>query len=186
MLRRAFGSSLQTTLDGEFTRWFTSLFLTAGGWRFFASALILALSVGTAEWTHGTRRTMGIFLGTHFVTLLVIYFALILPFASGQFSIAKLLVDARDVGPSAGYYGCLGLLAAGLSRGLRFWFATSLMIFLLARLIASAGEVQFYPHLVIGDAAHLIAFPVGVMLAKMTVPRFLAGGGSQLKHQPLK
>lgn len=44
--RRYFGGSLQTILTGELTRLFTSLFLTAGGGRFFASVLMLSVCVG--------------------------------------------------------------------------------------------------------------------------------------------
>ncbi|NJC95748.1 MAG: hypothetical protein C3F07_08660 [Anaerolineales bacterium] len=68
---------------------------------------------------------------------------------------------ARDVGPSAGYFACLGLVSAKLKRP---WNLISggvlLLIFLTVLLLPpQAGEdarIKFS-----ADLAHLMAFPLG-------------------------
>ncbi len=171
--RRAFGSSLQTTIDGDFVRLFTSLFLTAGGWRFFASALMLGLGVGWAERLAGTIRAITVFLSVHIITLMIIYFGLILPSAASHFANAEWLVDARDVGPSAGYYGCLGSELGRLNSKWRWTIVAVISLVLLARLIISSGAIHEHPHQVIGDVAHVIAFPLGLALAAVRIDPFV-------------
>ncbi len=163
-VRRAFGSSLQTIRDGEVVRLLTSIFFTSGGWHFWFSIMMLALCVGFAEWNFRTRRTMIVFFAVHILALITICVGLMAMCHSGQFAFAKLLVDARDVGPSAGYYGCLGFAAVMLDRRWRYCFVTGMLILMLARIGVSALGIHEQPHLVIGDVAHLIAFPLGMLM----------------------
>jgi hypothetical protein len=67
----------------------------------------------------------------------------------------------RDVGPSAGYFGCLGLACARLSFPWR-WVSTGIVIVLLFGAFffpASSSEVGFVK--ISADFAHLLAFPLG-------------------------
>jgi membrane associated rhomboid family serine protease len=166
-IRHTFGSSVQTMLEGDVFRLFSSLFLTSGRWHFWVSVLMLAICVGWAEWSHGTLRTIFAFLAAHIITLLAISVGLVLLTGSGQFAFAEILIDARDVGPSAGYYGCLGLATGSLKSGWRWVLLAMILFSLLARMIYSAGGITDHPHLVIGDVAHMIAYPVGLLLAKI-------------------
>ncbi len=161
--RRYFGGSLQTILDGELTRLFTSLFLTAGGWRFFASVLMLAACVGLAEWKRGTWRTVAVFFGVHLATMAVLYFVFIMPLAKMEIAFAELLVDARDVGPSAGYYGCLGFALWSASKQWKWRLVGIVFAVLIARLVVSWMAIGDHPHLVIGNVAHLVALPLGLL-----------------------
>ena len=172
-LRRAYGSSLETTLNGKLLRLFSSLFLTAGGWRFYASVGMLAGSVGWVEWKCGTWRTTVVFFGVHLATLVFIYFLCILPLSTMKIAFAESLVDVRDVGPSAGYYGCLGF---ALARATLWWkWPVGLIIYgvLVIRLTMSVLSLD-EPHLVMGDVAHLVALPLGVFFASVlsSKPRF--------------
>ena len=160
-VRRAYGSSLKTMLDGNLTPVFSSLFLTAGGWRFFASVAMFAGGVGWAEWKHGTWRTMIVFLGVHIATLAFIYFICILPLATLKIDFAQSLFDVRDVGPSAGYYGCLGFALAGMKRSWRWPVGLSVYAVLVIRLFMSMSALDENPHFVMGDVAHLVALPLG-------------------------
>jgi len=70
-------------------------------------------------------------------------------------------VLARDVGPSAGYFACLGLVSGRLKQPWH-WLSGSVMIAALAIIMfmpVSAGEsaeLKFS-----ADLAHLMAFPLG-------------------------
>ena len=165
-VRRAYGSSLETTLDGKLLRVFSSLFLTAGGWRFYASVAMLAGSAGWVEWEHGTWQSMMVFFGVHIVTLAFIYFFCILPFATMKIAFAESLVDVRDVGPSAGYYGCLGFALARVMLWWKWPVGLSIYAVLAIRLIMSVLALD-EPHLVMGDVAHLVALPLGACFASV-------------------
>jgi membrane associated rhomboid family serine protease len=161
--RQWFGSSLQKMLDGEFLHVFTSLFLTAGGWHFAATVLMSAACVGWSERVHGTLRTVLVFFGVHVITLAVVNFVCLLPLASFKLAFAEALLDSSDVGPSAGYYGCLGFALATTRRNFKWSLGVPVFGILTARLILSSLAVNEAPHFVIGDVTHLIAFPLGLM-----------------------
>lgn len=163
-VRRAFGSSLQTMSNGEVGRLLTSIFFTSGGWHFWFSIVMLALCVGFAEWNFRTRRTVVVFFAVHSLALITICVGLTAMCQWEQFAFAKLLVDARDVGPSAGYYGCLGFATVMLNRRWRNCLVTGMLIVMLTRVGQSAFGIHEQPHLVIGDVAHLIAFPLGMLM----------------------
>ncbi len=59
---RLAGYSIRQLIEGEVQRAITSLFFTAGGWRFYSSMAMLALAVGFVELNYGTRRAIATFL----------------------------------------------------------------------------------------------------------------------------
>ena len=101
------------------------------------------------------------FFGIHLTILLILAVGVALPLAQLELHRGQLLLDARDVGPSAGYYGCLVLAVAGLcsrKRGVIFFAIT----FVLAlRLTWSTIHIPEAGRLMSADLAHLVAFPVG-------------------------
>ena len=146
-------------------RLFTSALVTSGGRVFWEAMLFIALAVGIAEWQTGWRRTAATFWGVHLLTLVVI--SLIISLAVHQLRAIGLEASeiARDVGPSAGYFACLGLVSARLQRPW-CWVAGVLLSvnFIVAILLPpGAGEtaaVKFS-----ADLAHLVAYPLGWLSA---------------------
>jgi len=146
-------------------RLFTSALVTSGGKVFWEAVLFIALAVGIAEWQTGWRRAAATFWGVHLLTLVLI--SLTISLALHQLRAIGLEASeiARDVGPSAGYFACLGLVSARLKRPWH-WVAGTLLAanFIVALLLPpAAGEdaaIKFS-----ADLAHLVAFPLGWLSA---------------------
>lgn len=154
---------------GEVVRLVTSAFLTAGGAAFYRSFAMLAACLGWAEWRLGTWRTAIAFWGVHLATLLLESFALAIPFHRLNVWWGKLLATELDVGPSAGYYGCLGMAVCSLAPGRRRWLGLAVLGILIARLIWTilSGPGRHGP--LSADVAHLIAFPLGIAAGRWVV-----------------
>ena len=58
-IRSGAGVSTHLLLDGQLHRILTSVFFTAGGWRFYSSLLMFAGAVGYVEWTCDQRPQPG-------------------------------------------------------------------------------------------------------------------------------
>lgn len=173
-LRRLFGFAAIHLPAFEWHRMLTSVVLTTGGREFYASAAMLALSVGAAELLHGTRRTIAVFLGVHLLTLVLVAVLLALPLASAGVVQGELLAHARDVGPSAGYFGCLGLALTALPRRARAVALIVLLAYLAAHFLWSFVRVPDAGRRISADAAHLIALPLGFLIGRSP---FLRRGG---------
>jgi hypothetical protein len=132
-----------------------------GGKVFWEAILLVAIFVGTAEWITSWKRTAATFWGVHFLTLILL--SLIVSLSVHQLRSIGLEADllARDVGPSAGYFACLGLVSAQLKYP---WNLTSGAV-----LFAVFGIVMFLPPAAgesaklkfSADLAHMLAFPLG-------------------------
>jgi len=146
---------------GSVERLFTSAVVTQGGSAFWEAMGMTALSVGLAEWLGGTRRTLATFWGIHLATLLAGSWVLTGLFQLSKDTGVEELLQARDVGPSAGYFGCLGLACGRLPgrwRGFGLLIGTASLI-LAIFLPARNGESPTVK--LAADLAHLIAFPLG-------------------------
>jgi membrane associated rhomboid family serine protease len=164
-LLRRFGFAPFHLHTGDLVRLLTSAFLTLGGWSFYGSLAMIAVCVGLAEKRVGTWRTGLTFWGIHLATLLIQ--SLLLAISARHLDVlwVKLVQIEHDVGPSAGYYGCLGLVCQKQSEPRRRWLLAIIGGILLSRLIWSALSPHRHNSLA-ADIAHLIAFPLGVALAK--------------------
>jgi membrane associated rhomboid family serine protease len=165
-LMKRFGFAAIHLPKGDLVRIFTSAFLTVGGWSFYRSLTMLALSLGLAEYRSGTWRTMVAFWGVHLATLGLV--SLLLAFPLYQFDVVwrKLLAAEHDVGPSAGYYGCLGYVCQKWPGKQRAWLYAIVGGMLIVRLAWSALSPRV-PHAQIGaDIGHLVAFPLGIALGR--------------------
>jgi hypothetical protein len=141
-------------------RLFTSAVTTNGGIVFWEAFAFTALSVGWAEWHWGTRAAVLVFWGVHLVTLIILSLIIALPLHWMGFTIGTLIALSRDVGPSAGYFGVLGLDVAGLRSPWRWITGGLILTVLMAALLTIGGG----PGSGIGMSAglaHLIAFPLG-------------------------
>lgn len=133
----------------------------------------MAFAVGAAEWLAGSTRTAASFWGVHLLTLVLL--SLIVSLTLDQLRNFGLEASevARDLGPSAGYFACLGLVSARLKRPWN-WVSGGILlaVFLVAFLSpAGAGEnaqVKFST-----DLAHLMAFPLGWFSSSMFTARRL-------------
>jgi hypothetical protein len=142
-------------------RLFTSALVTSGGRVFWEAVLFIALVVGFAEWQTGWRRTAATFWGVHLVTLVLT--SLLISLAIHQLRRIGLEASevARDVGPSAGYFACLGLLSARLRHPWRLATGILLLLSFSVALLLPPGTGENPPIKFAADLAHLVAFPLG-------------------------
>lgn len=151
-------------LDFKWQRFLTSSLLTAGGWKFMASILMLTLCAGMTERLYGTFATMKLFLTCHLTVLAALSVALLLVATFNSSPSILALTNAHDVGPSAGYYGCLGAILMWLPLISRRSVFLCVLSILLIRLIISVGHLPEGATVVSADVAHLLALPLGASL----------------------
>jgi hypothetical protein len=144
-------------------RLLTSAVVTQGGKGFWGALAMLACSVGLAEWLAGTPRTLLTFISVHIITLVIEAFLIGLaqPFNNQQ---ALALFWVRDVGPSAGYFGCLGLACASLPHPWRWLSAGMILLILTTSLFLPASPGESVLVKISADIAHVLAFPLGFAL----------------------
>jgi hypothetical protein len=142
-------------------RMFTSALVTSGGVVFWEAMFFVAFAVGLAERTTGWKRTAATFWGVHLLALILL--SLIISLAIHQlrdFGLEAAEV-ARDVGPSAGYFACLGLVSARLKRPWNWvsggiLFAMFVIILFTPAAVGENAQIKFS-----ADLAHVLAFPLG-------------------------
>jgi hypothetical protein len=153
------GFAARDLLHFHWGRLFTSAFVTNGGWTFWGALVMIVLGVGSAEWLVGTRRTVLTFWGVHLITLVAGSLFVAVPMRLAGLSLGTAMVVARDVGPSAGYFGAFGLVSARLPKpwswisGIVTW---GVLIALLWVAVAEHDTTE-----VIASVAHVMAFPLG-------------------------
>ncbi len=160
--------------DLWFWRWerlFTSAFVTTGGGLFPSVLSIATFSIGLVEWLAGTKRAMATFWGVHLLTLLVESLLIILPLHRLGYGRGTALTLVRDVGPSAGYFGCLGFASRCLSSRLGPLINGFILAILLINLFKPASYEEDRNTKFFADLAHLIAFPLGWLAAGLARPR---------------
>ncbi len=170
-LLKRFGFAPVHLPNGDLARLFTSAFLTLGGSMFYRSLTMLALCLGITEMRVGTWRTILTFWSVHLTTLILV--SLILAFPLGAFDAVwrKLLAAEHDVGPSAGYYGCLGLACQKWPGKSRQWLYAIVGTALLVRLVYGALAVRSLSSPLGADIAHLIAFLLGIAVGRFVLRR---------------
>ena len=163
----SWGSSPADLMNGDLQRLFSSPVLTPGQGRFYISLFMAAICVGAAEWLEGTFRAIVTFLGVHTATLSLMALTTSMAMKSSWIWLpsAEILYHAVDVGPSAGYYGCLGLVLMRSSpKPLRF-VAPVVMVILLSRLVWSGMTLPEQGRTYSADLAHAVAFPLGCIIS---------------------
>ncbi len=170
-LRRGLGFAPWHLLHGKWLGLFTSVFLTIGGATFYASMIMLALSVGAAESVYGSSTALALFWGCHLTTLLAASLLLAIPLHQMNYYPGTVLVTASDVGPSAGYYGCLAAACVALKGKKRNFAVLAILALLGLRLVRSLVQLPEQGHLLSADLAHVIAFTLGASAALYLLPR---------------
>jgi len=147
-------------------RLITSALVTAGGWVFWEALGMIVFAVGLSEWMTGSRRAAFTFWGVHFSTLVIESLAVALPMHWLGSMSGSLVAFSRDVGPSAGYFGALGLVSAHLKYPWNLISGGVILLALEFALLHISGNNN--PGLeVSADIAHVIAFPLGWYSAKL-------------------
>lgn len=148
----------------EWLRIFTSAVITHGEDTLLVALVMVALCVGSSERLHGTLLTAATFWGVHLLTLLSVALLVAYPLQWFDQLSGAALVPANDVGPSAGYYGCLGLALTVLAARYRGWVLGLVGIWLLVRMLIAYVHVIALPAGFTADLAHLIAFALGCVI----------------------
>lgn len=166
------GHSPRLLWNGELYRLATSLLYTAGGWRFYCSIAMFCLAVGCVEWIYGTATSLSAFFGIHLATLLLMSIGVSLSASLLETHRSNLLWYAQDVGPSAGYYGCLGLAIGSLTPSRRVPLVIGIGTLLLLRLGWSACHIPENGRMLSADISHAIAFPLGLITSRLVPARW--------------
>ncbi|HEY7801191.1 MAG TPA: hypothetical protein VIE40_00825 [Dehalococcoidia bacterium] len=159
-------------------RLFNSALFTHGELEFWAAVAMVLFAVGIAEWFTGTAFAAVTFWGVHLATLIVESVFVALPLKLAGLAIGAQILDLRDVGPSAGYVGALGVVCAMLPG--RWRYAASAAVIGVLVYIGFAPDVDDLSMAAIMSAtiAHLIAFPLG--FAAYTVWRRVRAGNTAM------
>jgi hypothetical protein len=153
-----------------------SAFVTGGGLTFWLALAMVAFTSGIAEWWSGSLRATFVFWGAHLVTLVSEALILTLPLHQLGFTQARGVFFSRDVGPSAGYMGCLGFIVYFVPKPWR-WVAAGIILAYLVVSLAIPSNGGIAPALELTDGlAHLIAFPLGWLAA------YLVGRNAPHEH----
>jgi cell division protein FtsW (lipid II flippase) len=159
---RQFGSAPRDLLAFNLGRVVISAFVTDGGIVFWMALALTALFAGAAEHFTDTTTATLTFWGAHFASFLVsIYVTLPLDLTGSR--LAALLYVTRDVGPSAGYVGCLGLALVCSRWRWRWWLIGAVAVGLGTALLLSLPELRGAPRDVSADLAHASALVFGVV-----------------------
>jgi hypothetical protein len=148
-------------------RMFTSALGTSGGWVFWEALFFVAFAVGLAEWMTGWKRAATTFWGVHLLVLVLLSLIVSLFLHELRAFGLEAAEAARDVGPSAGYFACLGLVSAQLKRPWNLVSGAALFaMFVIALFLpTAAGESAVLKFS--ADLAHMLAFPLGWLSARI-------------------
>jgi len=141
-------------------RLFTSALITSGGRVFWEALGMVAFAVGLSEWLMGSRRAALAFWGVHLFTLMFEALFIALPMHWAGTTLGSLIALTRDVGPSAGYFGALGVVSAHLKSPWNLVSGGVIFVALEIALLHVSGN-NILGMEVSADIAHIIAFPLG-------------------------
>lgn len=158
-----------------------SALVTNGPLAFWLALAAVAILVGFTEWRFGSVRVAIAFWGSHLATL-ALSWVLLAPLHLLGDTTGSMLFLARDVGPSAGYMGCVGYLVSALPGKVRLVALASGVGALVTLLVVSLGGVASDPTGVSAALSHLLALPVGFILGLVTHRR--GGLGSEGGRTP--
>lgn len=148
-------------------RMVTSALVTSGGKVFWEAIFFVAFAVGLAEWLTGSKRAFATFWGMHLLALVLS--SLIISLAVHQlraFGVEASEV-ARDVGPSAGYFACLGLVSAKMKHPWNLINGITLFAIFVTAILLPAGAGESAAIKFSADLAHMLAFPLGWLSARI-------------------
>lgn len=140
---------------------FISALVTHGPKDFIQAILMIGLFLGTLEHFSGSFNSFLIFISAHVITLVAISIGLKIPVHLSDWDMGKTLLIARDVGPSAGYFGSVGAVICFVNPAYQlFVFIGMLILLLVAFFIPPLAHIEpiVKKH---ADTAHVIALIYG-------------------------
>jgi hypothetical protein len=155
-----FGFAPTDLLVLDLWRLFTSAVVTSGGVVFWEALGMITFAVGLAEWRTSSCRAALTFWGVHLLTLLIESFVVALPLHWAGINAGSLVALSRDVGPSAGYFGAMGLAVATLRKPWHWIVGGAIFVGFIIALMTISGKDSLGMELS-ADLAHLLAFPLG-------------------------
>jgi hypothetical protein len=146
---------------GRIERMFSSALVTSGGIVFWEALFFVAFAVGLAEWMTGSKRAAATFWGVHLLALILLSFIISMWLHQLRDFGLEAAEVARDVGPSAGYFACLGLVSSQFKRPWNWisggiLFAVFVINLFMPAAIGENAQIKFS-----ADLAHMLAFPLG-------------------------
>jgi hypothetical protein len=155
------GFSPQDLFLVDLWRMVTSALITDGGRTFWIALWMVLIALGSAEWYAGTLHAIVTFWGVHLLTLLIQSLLIVWPVHLFSLNVSTALLLTRDIGPSAGYFACLGLAINCLPKPWN-WLIGLMVLAGLFVVFFTSYLAQPVPILQLSaDMAHLIAFPFG-------------------------
>jgi membrane associated rhomboid family serine protease len=145
------GFGWPSLVEGRYHTLLTSTFLVDDAWQWARIALLLTWTVGLLEWREGTRRSVWIYAVTNLASCLAA--------AAAQGVAAALagpdivFAQSRDVGASAGAFGCLGALLPTLPARWRRPLAGLVLAYLALKALVFPTPSS--------DAVHAVALALG-------------------------
>lgn len=138
-----------------------SALVTHGGLEFWVALTLTALFLGLAEKLAGSERALASFWGVH-VTTLVLQTLILAPLHWQDTALATAVFFVRDVGPSAGYVGALGIALAYWPWRWRGRISGIALVVVGASLAFALAQDPPLPDQVSAYLAHAIALPLGI------------------------
>jgi hypothetical protein len=155
----------------------TSAITTHGQAIFWRALVAVSILVGLAEWRSGTRQTLFVFSATHALTLVALAVFVRFGLRVWHPPLADVLEATRDVGPSAGYFGCLGMICSSLPPRVA-WSFGGLTFGLLGLQLAILVTTAPLPAVDVSAVlAHVIALPLGCILSQWRIDGLRARTG---------
>jgi hypothetical protein len=164
---------------GRLSRLFTSAMVTQGGWVFWQALGLTAFAVGLSEKWTSTRRAILTFWGVHLFSLAVQSWLVAWPLKRLDKTRSRALLQARDVGPSAGYFACLGLAVARLPHLWRAWAGSLILSGLGIACLLPVKQGEVGAAQTSSNLVHLIAFPIGLLSNWISPLRDMPGLGAR-------
>lgn len=151
--RHGFGWT--SLVEGRYLTLLTSTVLVDGPGQWLRIALLLTWSVGVLEWRAGTRWAVLVYSLTNLVSCLA---AALLQGAVAALGGAELaFVQARDVGASAGAFGCLGAWIGSLAPPTGRRLAGLALVYVVLKPLLVPVPVS--------DLTHAVALALGLALS---------------------
>lgn len=168
-----FGFSPKDLWNARLQQLFFSLFFTNNLRSFLQAVILIFVTVGLTELRGGTLNAILVFWGIHVATLIILSFFVIFPLYKLKIPWGKEIALVKDVGPSAGYFGCLGFMIQSFPVPW-VWLLNCLIFFgLLFYSLMPPGREETPLIKQHADLAHIIAFILGILTGLFGPLKFL-------------
>ena len=150
-------------------RLISSVFFTDGTRSLVQAVGIVGLACGVLEKRFGTRLAALTFWGLHFLALITLSLVIALPLPDSATWPRSAMLVGRDVGSSAGYFGCLAVVLGTLPGGWRRLapaYLLSLVLVMGWTLLGHGNALKLT-----ADLAHVLTFALGLGVASRLRPQ---------------